>query len=245
MKPFTRRGAGLGAAIALVVGLALTSAPAQAAPANLKAVDITGYKISDIVVSNKNCKTPSVKASIKKKTSTVTDFTSDVYLTRNGKKINYGIANLRDLTADFYFCPSRHGLGKYTVGPAKSEAEYTYKQDGTTYVESVKYIDNTKKDFYVRGAVKNSLTAKRQGSKVTLSTTASVYAPEKDRYAQYNPKNAKLQVKSGKNWKTIKTLKLSNGKASITLKDSGKKTYRVSIPQSSYAVAKVSGSVSK
>lgn len=245
MKSFARKSVGLGAAIALFAGLVLTSTPAQAAQNNLKSVDITSYKVSDIVVSNKNCKNPSVKASIKKKTSTVTDFTSTVNLTRNGKKVNDLIVDLTDLTENVYFCPSEHGLGKYTVGPASSFAEYTYKQGSTTYQPGIFYTDNTKKNFYVRGAVKNSLTAKRQGSKVTLSATASVYSPEKGRYTQYNPKNAKLQVKSGKKWKTIKTLKLTSGKARATLKNTSKKTYRVFIPQSSYAVAKTSTSVRK
>lgn len=58
MKSFARKSVGLGAAIALFAGLVLTSTPAQAAQNNLKSVDITSYKVSDIVVSNKNCKIP-------------------------------------------------------------------------------------------------------------------------------------------------------------------------------------------
>lgn len=245
MRLFLRSGAGFGAVIALALGIVLTAAPAQSAQHNLKSVDITGYKVSDIVVSNKKCYDHKITAAIKKKTKTVTSFSSTVNLVRKGKVLNDGIVDLRDLSDRIYFCPSARGLGKYTIGPASSFAEYTYKREGTTYEPGIFYQDNTKKNFYVRGVVKSNLSAKRKGTKVTISTTASMYAPEKGRYAQYNPKNAKLQVKSGKIWKTIKTLNLKSGKASVTLKNSKKKTYRVTIPKSSYAVAKTSNSVSK
>ena len=52
-------------------------------------------------------------------------------------------------------------------------------------------------------------------------------------------------MKSGSKWKTLKTVKLKNGKASVTVKQSKKKTYRLYIPKASWATSTTSKSVSK
>lgn len=246
MNLLARRGAGIGATIALALGLVLTSAPAQAKE-NQKALDVTSYSVSDVVFSNSECKDIAIKPVLKKRISTADEWSINFGVWFKGNELETGQIIKGNSYDKVNVCPDDigFGLGKYTVGPADVYAEYTYKQNGYNEWSYLHYMDYTKKSFYVRGAVKSNLTAKRKGTKVTLSTSASVFAAEKDRWQQYNPKNAKLQVKSGKTWKTVKTLKLNKGKASVTLKDSKKKTYRVTLPKATWAVAKTSNAVTK
>lgn len=247
MNLLARRGAGIGATIALALGLVLTSAPAQAKE-NQKALDVTSYSVSDVVFSNSECKDVSIRPLIKKRIATAYDWDVQFDVSFKGNKLNYGQTDPSVTYDKVTLCPESDtgfGLGKFTVGPAEVYSKYTYKQNGDNEWSDLDYMDYTKKNFYVRGAVKSNLSAKRKGAKVTLSTSASVFAAEKGRWQQYNPKNAKLQVKSGKTWKTVKTLKLNKGKASVTLKDSKKKTYRVTLPKATWAVAKTSNAVTK
>lgn len=243
MGIFARKNTlGATAVLGLLGGLVLGAAPAQASE---RPIDITGYKVADVVVSSSVCKNIMITATAKKQK----DFTrSDMYvdIIRKGDAVDTVYFAERKLTERGQVCPYSDGLGQYTIGPADVWAEYKYKDSyyGWT-TDSHNYWDATKKNFNVRGNTKSSLTAKRSGKKVTLNATASVYSPQKERYAQYNPKNANLQVKTGKTWKTIKTLKLNKGKASISLKDSKKKTYRVTVPKAIWAVATTTKAVTK
>lgn len=241
-----KKAFGTAAALTLIGGFVLGASPAQASN---RPIDVTGYTVADIVISDDNCKNIMVTAKAKFQS----DFnlgTAQAVITRNGNEEAapfFDFVNKKATSANdrVQICPYREGLGAYTVGPADVWANYSYKDNGQILNDSRYYWDNTKKTFNVRGKTKSTLTANRSGKKVTLNVTASVFSPEKDRYAQYNPKNAKLQVKSGKTWKTIKTLKLNKGKASVKLTDAKKKTYRVTVPKASWAVATTTKTMTK
>lgn len=243
IKSLLRRSAGLGVAITLVAGLLVTAAPAQASE---RPIDITGYKVSNITVSDSNCRNLTITASTKVKKDFVDSFGS-IDITRKGGLVGYLSFEGRKITDRAMICPSFNGLGAYKVGPADIFAEYEYydsyfKEYWSDYSD---YTDNTSKTFYVRGKAKSTLTAKRSGSKVTLTAKAQVFSPEKYGYAQYNAKGAKLQVKSGTSWKTIKTVNLAKGKATVTIKQSKKKSYRLQVPTATSAASTTSKSVSK
>lgn len=243
IKSVMRRGTGLGIAFALAVALLTVAAPAQASE---RPIDITGYKVSDITVSDSNCRNLTVTASTKIKSDFVDSY-GVVDVTRGGGVVDALWFDGRTITDRAMICPSVSGLGTYKVGPADISAEYEYYDSlfGDYMSDYSDYTDNTSKSFYVRGKAKSTLTAKRSGSKVTLTANAQVYAPEKYRYAQYNAKGAKLQVKSGTTWKTIKTVNLSKGKATIAIKQSKKKTYRLHIPTATWAASTTTKSVAK
>ncbi|MFJ6418608.1 hypothetical protein [Paeniglutamicibacter sp. NPDC091659] len=242
-KSSLRRGLGFSASIVLAAGLALASTPAQASE---RPLDITGYQVSDITVGDSNCRYFTVTASTKVESDFLDSYGS-VEITRKGGNVSSLSFHGRKITSRAFFCPSDSGLGTYQVGPADLEAEYEYFD---SYFEeyssdSSYYTDYTSKTFYVRGKAKSSLSAKRSGSKVALTAKAQVYIPEKYRYAQYNAVSAKFQVKSGSSWKTLKSVNLKNGKASVTVKQSKKKTYRLYIPKASWATSTISKAVSK
>lgn len=242
----SKKTLGASAVVALIGGLVLGAAPAQASN---RPIDITGYSVANLVISNDSCKPVLVKAKAKfQKDFNYGD--ARVVIVRKGDDVAnpyFDFENKKMTSANdrVDICPGSYGLGVYTVGPADVWAQYLYKENGETTSDTRSYWDTTRKSFNVRGKTKSSLTAKRSGKKVTLTAKASVFSPEKDRYAQYNPKNAKLQVKSGKSWKSVKTLKLNKGKASVSLKDSKKKTYRVTVPTASWAVATTTKAVTK
>ncbi len=239
LRRFRTITAGLAATGLLIVGIV----PAQASE---RPIDITGYSVSSITVADSNCHYVSVKASSKVKND-YEDAYASIDVTRNGGLVHSLWFENRKITNRALICPSWDGLGTYKVGPADVSASYSYWDsyygfEGTDYVD---YTDRTSKSFYVRGKTKSSLTAKRSGGKVTLTAKAQVYSPEKYRYGQYNAKKAKFQVKSGNSWKTLKTVTLKKGTAKLTVKQSKKKTYRLSIPTATWAAATNSKSVSK
>lgn len=242
-KSLLSRGTGLGFAVALAVGLLATATPAHASE---RPIDITGYKVSDITVSDSNCRNLTIAASTKVKSDFVDSFGS-IDVTRNGGLVTMLWFEGRKITDRAMICPSFEGLGTYKVGSADIYAEYEYYDSyfGDYMSDYSSYTDNTSKSFNVRGKAKSTLTAKRSGSKVTLTANAQVYAPEKYRYVPYNAKGAKLQVKSGKTWKTIKTVNLSKGKAIVSIKQSGKKSYRLHVPTATWAATTTTKSVSK
>lgn len=242
-KPVLHRGAGLGAAITLAAGLLAMGAPAHASE---RPIDITGYKVSDITVGDSNCRNLKVSASTKVKGDYV-DSSGTVDVTRGGGVIDALWLDGRKITDRAFICPSFSGLGTYKVGPADIFAEFDYYDSffDDYWSDYRSYTDNTSKKFQIRGKTKSTLSAKRKGSKVTLTAKAQVYSPEKYRYAQYNSVSAKFQVKSGKKWKTIKTVNLKKGAASITVKQSKKKSYRLQVPTATWAAPNTSKSISR
>lgn len=238
-----RRGSRLGIALTLVTGLLFTAAPARASE---RPIDITGYEVSNLIVSSSGCRNITVTATTKVKSDFLDSYGS-VDITRQGGLVDSLSIDGRKITDRAFICPSLSGLGIYKVGPADISAEYEYYDSyfDDYWSDYSKYTDNTSKTFYIRGNTKSTLTAKRSGSRVTLTAKAQYYAPDKYRYAQYNAQGAKLQVKSGSTWKTIKTVNLSKGKASITIKQSKKKSYRLQVPTATWAAATTSKSVYK
>lgn len=230
-------------ALALAGSLLLSGAPAQAAK---KPIDVTGFTAANQVISNSNCRQVKVTAKLKKSYSGLKNvgFWLSTSVSRGGGEV--ASAFFLDTTTDYVqLCPSFDGLGAYKIGPTDVAVDYEYvDRDGYLSYGFSDYWDATGKTIYLRGKTQSTLAAKRSGKNLTLTTTASVYAPEKYRYAQYNP-TAKIQVKSGKIWKTIKSVKLKSGKASIKLKDSKKRTYRVEIPQATWATASITKSITK
>lgn len=231
--------AGLALAGLILAGIA----PAQASE---RPIDITGYSVSSITVADSNCRYATVKASSKVK-SDYEDAYAFIDVTRKGGLVDSLWFENRKISDRAFICPAWDGLGTYKVGPADVSASYSYWDSyfGYNEVDYVDYTDRSSKNFYVRGKAKSTLTAKRSGNKVTLTAKAQVYSPEKYRYAQYNAKNAKFQVKSGTKWKTLKTVNLNKGTAKLTVKQSKKKTYRLSIPTATWATSVNSKSVSK
>jgi len=77
------------------------------------------------------------------------------------------------------------------------------------------------------------LKAKRRGNKVALIASAQRYSTDRGKFVNYAPKKARVQVKSGKKWKTVKSVKLKHGEATVIVKSKWKKQYRFVIDKSS------------
>ncbi|MDR7292803.1 hypothetical protein [Pseudoglutamicibacter albus] len=222
MKRFFRAFAIVLVAVGLNAG---TAVPSQAAP---RLVDVTGFSAKSIVVSNPSCR--SVVVTMRKTMSPKVDYwdvSADV--TRSGSFVtwaDYSKSGDRSKTR-VQICPSLDGLGKYTVGPSTVTAD---TRDGYDYQS---YTDWTKGHFYVRAKGKAALKGKRKGSTVTLTASAQRYNPERYKYVAHGAKKARVQVKSGKKWKTVKTVKLKKGKATVKVKTKHKKQYRFVFDQTS------------
>ncbi|MCG7303805.1 MULTISPECIES: hypothetical protein [Micrococcaceae] len=225
MKRFFRAFAIVLVAVGLNAG---TAVPSQAAP---RLVDVTGFSAKSIVVSNysnSNCR--DVAVAMRKTMSPKVgswDVMSGVY--RGGSSVDtafYSDSGDRSKTR-VTVCPWVHGLGKYTVGPSYVSAD---TRDGYDYQS---YTDWTKGHFYVRAKGKAALKGKRKGNTVTLTASAQRYNPKPNKYVAHGAKKARVQVKSGKKWKTVKTVKLKKGKATVKVKTKLKKQYRFVFDQTS------------
>ncbi|MGO2861931.1 MAG: hypothetical protein ACTIC1_12290 [Brevibacterium sp.] len=174
------------------------------------------------------------------KKSGVSTWDVAVDVTRNGGWVDslwYSNTGNTKRTRSF-ICPSFDGLGKYTLGPSDIWA------NNSNYTKTVDRTDYTKGSFYIRGKASASLSTKRSGSTVTLTSSTKVYNPEQYGKVNYNPK-VKFQVKSGSKWKTIKTVTAKKGKATYKVKSKSKKTYRVTFSQVSWATGATSKSAKK
>lgn len=115
---------------------------------------------------------------------------------------------------------------------------------GYAYFSYSKYVDRTdytKGSFYIRGKAYASLSTKRSGKTVTLTSKTKVYNPAKYGKVNYNPK-VKFQVKSDSKWKALKTVSAKKGKATYKVKTKSKKSYRVTFSQASWATGATSKS---
>jgi hypothetical protein len=225
-------------ATAAVVLLVLFIGGAPLAQASDREVDVTDFKVSDVVFDKDGCK--NMQVTLKGTAWEEVDF-DYMWLYTDVSRSGYLVDTLsfpEGETEDSAFICSWNGLGKYKVGPTEVTG-YTYDDDRFSF------IDQTSKSFYVRGTAKTSISAKRSGSKVTLSAKATYYHPDSFSYRSHSPKGAKFQVKSGSKWKTVKTVSLSKGRASYSFKKSAKARYRVVLPQTSTVTAATSKSVSK
>lgn len=223
------------AAVALVVG------PAVSAEAASASFDVTKLSASNVIVANSEPIKIYVNLSYKIKRS-------DGWMVDTKIYDRHGVAAEASFYSTFSpdnkdrvtLFPDDSGLGKYTLGP--SEVETDYDNGYKTVWED--FTDYTKGSFYVRGKTYASLSTKRSGNTVTLTSSTKVYNPEQYGKVNYNPK-VKFQVKSGSKWKTIKTVTAKKGKATYKVKSKSKKTYRVTFSQVSWATGATSKSAKK
>jgi hypothetical protein len=228
------------ALVASVAALALAVGPALSANAASASFDVTKLSADNIVVSDWSCKKTNVYMKYKKKN--VDDWTVETEIHgRHGYMDDAYFSDYRTKSQDrISLCPDEGGLGKYSLGPSEISASY----DGDYYVDYDEHRDYTKGYFYVRGKTYASLSSKRSGSSVTLTSSTKVYNPERYGKTSYNPK-VKFQVKSGSKWKTLKTITAKKGKAVYKVKSKSKRYYRVTFSQVSWATGATSKSVKR
>ena len=226
------------ALVASVAAIALAVGPAVSAEAASTKFDVTKLSASSIVVSNDGCKYVDVYMKHKKTNSKYWDV--DVDITRNGSWVDSVWFSDSGNTSrtHTYICPWYDGLGKYVLGPSSVSA------DSWDFDDSYYRTDYTKGSFYVRGKTYASLSSKRKGSTVTLTSSTKVYHPEHYGKIKYSPK-VKFQVKSGSKWKTLKTVSSKKGKATHKVKSKSKRYYRVTFSQVSWATGATSKSVKR
>jgi hypothetical protein len=73
---------------------------------------------------------------------------------------------------------------------------------------------------------KASLSTRRSGSYVHLSVNSKAWSPNSDKFIGWNSNSAKIQYSTKSGWKTIKTVKLTKGKATVKVSAKHKRTYR-------------------
>ncbi|MGJ5725653.1 hypothetical protein ACSBQT_14875 [Brevibacterium sp. H602] len=227
------------ALVASVAALALAIGPALSAEAAKISFDVTKLSANSIVVSSDSCRNIVVNMS-HKRSGSIDRWKVSSGISSKGKRVSRAYfydddESKRTLTD---ICPDMDGLGKYTIGPSDVWA------NTADLVGIVDDVDPTKGYFYVRGKTYASLSSKRSGSTVTLTSSTKYYNPEWDEKRNYNPK-VKFQVKSGSKWKTLKTVSAKKGKATYKLKSKSKKTYRVTFSQVSWATGATSKSVKR
>ncbi len=124
--------------------------------------------------------------------------------------------------AKIVLCPDSSLLGRITIGPG-----HAFLQSGK---KSVERRSKVKGYFYQRAQSKATLRAKRTGTTVRLSARATRHNadPRRPKYIAYNPRGAKLQVRSGKSWKTVKRADFKRGAANFTVASKGHPVYRIS-----------------
>lgn len=258
---FTRITRAVGAS-ALAAGLlvsGLAAAPAQAAtttaaassaPSVVKAAVNRGpaitvkkvttdldYKGRVLTVGSKGCKSFGYYASYEYGRYANADFTISVDLYRGNKKI-------KTITT------RNTGLGKVTICPKDAKTRYgayslrNIVTKGSTYYWDSNYRKHNQPvtarqkmqlNFNVKGALSGKLYSERRGSKVSFVVKTRVFSDKYQKNVAYNPKGAKLQYKSGKKWKTLKTLKFKKGRATYGLRTSKYNSYRVTVPARSWA----------
>lgn len=237
MPSLVRACAAVLAAVLAVLGLTVPAGPAAAKSA--PRFDVVSLSMKDMVVSrNSGC--PYSYVHLKSRTNVRTwDFHTRMTKGRTVLRIadtypfSYPYADFdsRDhpRTARIGLCPYNKILGKITIGPG-----HAFLKVGSKWIEKRSEV---KGYFYIRA--KSSLTAssRRSGSTVRVSAQAKRFNVDwqHPRYVAYSPKRAQLQVKSGRGWKTVQTRNFSHGRAHFSVKQRGKRAYRVAYPRVSWA----------
>ncbi|WP_394161856.1 hypothetical protein [Galactobacter valiniphilus] len=266
LKKILRGAGALALSGGLIASGAALAAPAQAVvaapaatpvyiakPITVTAVKTDGdyYKGGVIRVSSKGCKSNYISI---KATNTVAGtypsfkLTADIY--RGKKKIK--TINFRENSTGSLvnFCPKSKSAryGAFQIKNVRVSGWYYVKDTNGNYVfdandnavkKSFSYgVSAKSKTFHYKGAVDGSLYGKKQAgsSKRTFTAKLSIFSDKYQKWVKYNPSGAKLQVKSGGKWKSIKSLKFKKGKAVYSLRASSKKTYRLYVPAKSYAL---------
>lgn len=231
-------------AVGVLLALLASVVLVPSASASTRPIDITSYKVSDQVITSSYCRMVSVSMTTTKQKDYKESWI-DVDVTRGQDLVNWLSSEDGKTLSRLQLCPWMDGLGKYTIGPADVFAEYTARNSLGTYTDYRSYTDGTTKSFYVRAKSKASLSSSRKGRTVTLTAKASSLNLDWDQYRAYNPSSATLQVKSGTTWKTVKTVKLSNGKATAKITSSAKRQYRFTFPKTSTRTGATSNTVAR
>lgn len=92
----------------------------------------------------------------------------------------------------------------------------------------------------VKYGTKAGLTASRKGSNVTLKASAYYYRPSYGEFRAWNASKATLQYKSGSTWVNLKKVSLKSGKATVTVKESKTRSYRLVLGEDSARWGKTS-----
>lgn len=177
----------------------------------------------------------------------VTDFDAYVGVTKGGEIEDSLYISGSSVRTSLLICPGLSGLGTYRAGPADVVAEYEYYDDDVDdmVTDYANFEDSTSSAFHVRGKAKASLTASRSGRTVTLTARATYYNPQRDRYSAHRARSAKLQVKSGKTWKTLRTVDMKGGKATVKITAKKKAQYRLTFGATDSVAAATSPTVTR
>ncbi|WP_209324941.1 hypothetical protein [Brevibacterium renqingii] len=230
------------ALVASVAAVTLAIGPAVSAEAAKMSFDVTKLSAKNMVIANSDCKYFDVHMKYKKKNVDSWSVDADIAGRYGNATTAFFGTYSRPYDKDrAMICPSLEGLGKYRIGPSEIDADYDDADYNSYWYARTDY---TKGYFYVRGKAYASLSTKRSGKTVTLTSKTKVYNPEKYGKVTYNPK-VKFQVKSGSKWKTLKTVTAKKGKATYKMKSKSKKSYRVTFSQISWATGATSKSVKR
>lgn len=197
--------------------------------------DVTRLSAGNLVMSDYECKNTDVRMT--HRGTNADEWSVMAEVSRNGAVTSYA-----DFGTDGDRSKTRvqvciySGFGKYTIGPSRVSVN-TYDFSGYK-----SFTDYTRGSFYVRAKARTQLGAARHGRSVRLTARAQRYNPDKFGYTAYNL-TARLQVKSGRHWKNLRTVRLHGGRAAVTVKSKAKRTYRVTFGQVSWATGATSRSV--
>lgn len=220
----------LGIAFALLATLSL----APAAEASSRPIDFLSYSVPDKVISSRGDVRLPVTVKVKKEKDYL-GHKADHYISPSPGVDDTLYSSNRQKIEPFETYLSRNKeLGKYTISKTSVTASYRCYDSYWGWHECKKsYTDRTTKSFYIRAKSKTSMTSSRKGKTVTVNIKSTSFNLDANKYTAYNAKNAKLQVKSGKTWKTIKTVPLKSGRATVKITSSTKKQYRFTYDKTS------------
>ncbi|GAA4776926.1 hypothetical protein [Microbacterium gilvum] len=203
--------------------------------------DVTKLTASSIVVGPTTDGCTYVPVTISRKLPVgVQYWDAFVDVTRNGQLISTAFfgSTGSSTKSRFLYCPL-DGFGKFTLGPTEWYA-------GTTGTHR-SGLDGTKGYFYVRSRTKAGISSiTRTNGVTTVKVSATRFAPYSyPEQVKFSAPQAQLQVRNGTTWKTVATVKLVNGSATLSYRTSAGRTYRVVIPQTDSTTAAVTPSKTK
>ncbi|MDR2256959.1 MAG: hypothetical protein LBE25_13335 [Arthrobacter sp.] len=229
------------AAVAAPAALTAPAAGPIATPIRVSKVTTTAdyYKGRLITVSSKGCKSNTIAISGDVANGVVGaeyQFSADIY--RGSKRVKTVTFKKGTSSYTQAFCPkvSAARYGSFQIKNVRVKGRY---QVSNGSIHSFNYaVGKNSKTFYYKGAIDGSLYGKKAAgsSKRTFTAKLTYFSDKHQKWVKYNPSGAKLQVKSGGKWKTVKSLKFKSGKASYSLRTSSKKSYRLYVPAKSYAI---------
>jgi hypothetical protein len=106
-----------------------------------------------------------------------------------------------------------------TLGTFKTRLGGAWDQDSN----ELDFVSTTTK---VKLGTKAKIATTRSGSKVKVAVTSTSWSPDKERQVAWNASSAKVQYQTKSGWKTLKSVTLKKGKATVTTTSKAKRTYR-------------------